>query len=76
MASNAPVMARSCCRSSINPRATNGNASPVAPVINDRTAPPSNAQRCGRTYPSNSRQGGTAGGADGSESCTALPVWH
>ncbi len=68
ISSSAPVTARSCARSSISSLATSGSASPVAPVTSDSRAPPSSAQRCGRTYDSSSRQ---AGGPDGS-SVTAM----
>ncbi|CAM5587960.1 hypothetical protein SVIOM74S_09694 [Streptomyces violarus] len=62
IASSAPVIARSCARSSIRPRATSGSISPVAPVTSESTAPASRDRRCGRTYPRSSRQAG-------------VPVW-
>ena len=74
MASSAPVIARSCPRSSMSVRATSGSASPAAPVSSDSTAPSSSVQRYGRTYPSRSRHGGVDGESDGSGCGTVLPL--
>ncbi len=49
MASSAPVMGRSCARSSISSRATSGSNSPVPPVTRESRAPANRAVRCGRT---------------------------
>ncbi len=49
IASSAPVMARSCDRSSMRPRATSGSSRAAPPVTSESSAPANRAQRCGRT---------------------------